>query len=191
MQGSIGEIKIFAGNYAPKSWKFCHGQVLNIADYPAAHAVIGTAYGGDGITTFQLPDMRGRTLVGAGHGAGLSERIFGTTGGAETVTLTSEQLPAHSHGATATVTGTVTPKCLDDTGLNDSPGGQYPAVCSDSTLKLYTNATQTPDATMGSSPIDATASVTVASAGGGQAVVVTNPYIAVHYIICVEAFMPS
>jgi microcystin-dependent protein len=192
MQGTIGEIKIFAGNFAPQSWKFCHGQVLNIADYPAAYNVLGTAYGGDGETTFQLPDCRGRVLIGAGQGAGLSNRAFATAGGAETVTLTTEQMPVHNHNAAASVTGTVSPFCISTNGDTDSPEGNWPAVALDTNnaaVRAYSTAS--PDAQMKATPINATASVSTSNAGGGESVVLTNPYTVVNYIICVEAFMPS
>jgi microcystin-dependent protein len=105
----IGQIKIFAGNFAPNGWVFCDGRLLPIAENDALFALIGTTYGGDGQVTFGVPDLRGRLALNQGQGAGLSNYLIGQALGSETVTLTQNQLPAHSHsvlGNNATV-GTV------------------------------------------------------------------------------------
>ncbi|AJQ93338.1 phage tail protein [Gynuella sunshinyii] len=93
----IGEIRIFAGTFAPRQWTFCEGQILSIADHSALYAVIGTAYGGDGRSSFGLPDCRGRLPVHTGNGNGLTPRVQGQSYGSERVTLTVDQLPAHTH----------------------------------------------------------------------------------------------
>lgn len=92
----LGEIRMFAGDYAPQDWAFCDGQVLQISEYTQLFALIGVVYGGDGQTTFALPDMRGRVPVSAGP-ATAGTYVMGQSGGAETVTLTSANLPAHTH----------------------------------------------------------------------------------------------
>ena len=94
-QPYIGEIRMFAGNFPPNGWAFCDGQLLAIADNDALFNLIGTTYGGDGQVTFALPDLRGRAAVGVGTGPGLSTYVIGEQGGAETVTLTTNQIPAH------------------------------------------------------------------------------------------------
>ncbi|YCM46714.1 tail fiber protein [Verrucomicrobiaceae bacterium 227] len=94
----IGEIKIFAGNFAPRGWALCDGQLLAISTNDALFSLLGTIYGGDGRTTFGLPDMRGRVPVHQGSGPGLTDRRIGVRGGQEQVTLTSTQMPAHDHG---------------------------------------------------------------------------------------------
>ena len=91
----IGEIRIFAGTFAPRSWTFCDGQLLSISQNTALFAIIGTTYGGDGETTFGLPDLRGRAPMHAGNGPGLTSRGIGQRGGAETAT--AAQIPSHSH----------------------------------------------------------------------------------------------
>ena len=98
----IGEIRMFGGNFAPADWMFCNGQLLSIAQYSTLYALIGTTYGGDGQTTFALPDLRSRLAVGEGSGPGLTPRTIGTVGGSGNVTLTQAQMPAHTHMVTAT-----------------------------------------------------------------------------------------
>src|SRR5512138_1335566 len=93
----IGEIRLFGGNYAALGWAFCDGQLLPISGNEALFNLIGTTYGGDGQSTFGLPDLRGRVPIHMGTGAGLSPRIIGEPGGSETVTLLSNQLPLHGH----------------------------------------------------------------------------------------------
>lgn len=93
----VGEIRMFAGNFAPRGWAFCDGQLLAVSQNDALFSLLGTIYGGDGRTTFGLPDLRGRIPIHAGHGPGLSERRLGAKGGAEKVTLTVNQLPSHGH----------------------------------------------------------------------------------------------
>ena len=91
-QPYIGEVRLFAGNFAPAGWEFCHGQLLPISENDALYVLIGTTYGGDGQTTFALPDLRSRVPIHQGNGF-----VEGETGGAEEITLTTQQIPAHSH----------------------------------------------------------------------------------------------
>lgn len=98
----VGEIRIFACNFAPQGWYDCEGQLLSIADNDVLFNLIGTTWGGDGQTTFALPDLRGTVPVHMGQGPGLTPRVIGERAGTETVTLSLPQLPAHSHGWTAT-----------------------------------------------------------------------------------------
>ena len=93
----VGEIRMFAGNFAPRSWAFCDGQLLAVSSNDALFSLLGTIYGGDGRTTFALPDMRGRIPIHSGNGPGLSNRGLGAKGGTETETLTVAQLPPHHH----------------------------------------------------------------------------------------------
>jgi microcystin-dependent protein len=102
MDEFMGVIKLFAGNFAPKGWMFCNGQILSINSNQALFSLIGTTYGGDGTTTFALPDLRSRVPIGAGQGPGLSNYPQGQKGGAEQVTLLEAQMPAHSHPVTLT-----------------------------------------------------------------------------------------
>ena len=98
----VGEIRIFAGNYAPRGWSFCNGQLLPVSDNDVLFSLLGTTYGGDGRTTFALPDLRGRLPVGEGHGSRLTLRILGEKFGQDSVTLLQQQLPAHRHEFIAT-----------------------------------------------------------------------------------------
>jgi microcystin-dependent protein len=93
----IGEIRIFGGNFAPEGWAFCNGQLMPISQNEALFNLIGTTYGGDGQTTFALPDLRSRVPIHQGEGAGLSNHLLGDFGGEENHTLTSPEMPAHSH----------------------------------------------------------------------------------------------
>ena len=95
--GCLGEVSMFAGNFAPGGYQFCRGQLMPISQYEALYSLIGTTYGGDGISNFAMPDLRGRVAVGTGTGPGLSPRLLGQTGGAQSVTLTASNLPSHSH----------------------------------------------------------------------------------------------
>lgn len=101
MEGYIGEIRMFAGTFAPMNWAFCQGQVLNIAQYSALYAILGTQFGGNGSTNFALPNLSGRVPVGTGAGTGLTPRSNGQAGGAETVALSTANLPAHQHSTVA------------------------------------------------------------------------------------------
>lgn len=97
MEPFLGQLALFGFDFAPRGWMFCDGQLLPIAQYSALFSLLGTTYGGDGRTTFGVPDLRGRAPIHFGHGAGLSNRILGAMSGAEVATLTVANLPAHSH----------------------------------------------------------------------------------------------
>src|SRR5690606_18132066 len=104
MEEFIGVVKIFAGNFAPRGWAFCQGQIMSIAQNTALFSLLGTTYGGNGQTTFGLPDLRGRVAIGTGAGPGLTNIVGGQVGGLEKVTLTINELPAHTHVATSNLT---------------------------------------------------------------------------------------
>lgn len=106
-QPYIGEIRLFGGNFAPLNWAFCNGALLSISQNSSMYQLLGTTYGGDGQSTFGLPDLQGRLPVHAGQGAGLSNYVLGQKAGSETVTLTTGQLPSHSHGALGSTGGAV------------------------------------------------------------------------------------
>lgn len=164
----IGEITLFAGNFAPRGWMFCDGQVLPISSNQALFSILGTTYGGDGRTTFSLPYLRGRTPINAGSGPGLSSYRIGDKGGMEMVTLTTAQMPAHTHGLSA------------NTGYGNTPNPDG-AVSAKTTSPAYkTGASNT---TMNNAAIG--------YEGGGQAHENRPPYLAVHYIIAVEGIYPS
>ena len=124
MDGTIGEIRLFAGDYAPVHWEFCHGQLFPVNANQPLFSILGTTYGGDGIINFALPDFRGRVAAGAGQGAQLSAYYLGKTGGKETATVDISNMPVHDHN----ISGTVTMPCLAADGDQESPGGGYPAM---------------------------------------------------------------
>src|SRR5512138_1946918 len=101
-QPYVGELRMFAGNFAPAGWLFCEGQLLPISEYETLFNLIGTTYGGDGQSTFALPDLQSRVPIHMGQGPGLSSYVIGEAGGTEAVTLTVQQIPNHGHPAAAT-----------------------------------------------------------------------------------------
>src|SRR3954464_2189508 len=113
MEPFIGQIMLFAGNFAPRGWAFCEGQLLSIAQNTALFSILGTTYGGNGQTTFALPDLRGRVPIHPGQGPGLSPYALGQVGGSESVTLTSKQITGHKHLA----------QCLNAAGSSTGPSG--------------------------------------------------------------------
>jgi microcystin-dependent protein len=157
----IGEIRLFGGSFAPLGWALCDGQLLAIAQNEALFSLIGTTYGGDGQTTFALPDLRGRLPVHQGNGY-----VLGQSGGAEQVTLASSQMPAHSHPPQAAAAGTST-----------TPGGN---VWADSAALQFAPAASAL-APMASTP---------SQIGGGQPHENTSPFVAISFIIALEGIYP-
>ncbi len=179
MEGTIGEVRIFAGNFAPRAWAFCEGQLLPISQNTALFSIIGTIYGGDGRTTFALPDLRGRTAIGPGNGPGLSSYREGQKGGVETVTLNLTQIPSHNHLAS----GTVKPMAKNGQPDESNPGGQFPSSLTNSTEGYA----ETPNTMMGESPV----TISVNNNGGGQSHENRQPWLAIYYIICLQGVFPS
>jgi microcystin-dependent protein len=165
-------------NFPPRGWFRCDGQLLAISNYDALFALIGTIYGGDGITTFALPDLRGRMPINQGQGPGLSSYVIGQAGGTETVTLIANQMPAHTH----TVSQTVTHPCQSGAGNNNIPTGRFFAA--DSTGENYST---TSDAAMGAIAFNTTVGV----AGGSQPHNNLSPSLCVNFIIAAEGIFPS
>ncbi|WP_082818938.1 phage tail protein [Cupriavidus nantongensis] len=128
-QPFVGEIRMFAGNFAPAGWQFCAGQTLSIAQYEMLFSLLGTIYGGDGTTTFRLPDLRGNLPLGQGAGPGLSARTIGQAFGSPNITLLPGQIPGHTHPiqATNTMASTVTPGPDVLPGTTPSPNAFYDA----------------------------------------------------------------
>jgi microcystin-dependent protein len=185
--GFLGEVKMFAGNFAPRGWALCEGQVLPVNQNQALYSLLGITYGGDGRTTFALPDLRSRVAVGNGRGPGLLNYRLGQKGGAENNTLIVNQLPSHTHLAT----GTVTPNASTEKATSDDPTGKYPSAAvypvSRSELKPVLTYGDTTNAKMGSNPVN----VTVSNTGGNQAINNIQPYISINYIICINGTFPS
>ncbi|WP_134682956.1 phage tail protein [Brevibacillus migulae] len=167
MESYIGEIRMFAGNFAPAGWALCNGQLLSISENEPLFMLLGTTYGGDGQTTFALPDLRGRIPIHTGQNprSGTSFAL-GQMGGTETVTLTTGQLPMHTHVPLAASTGT-----------SNSPAGSYWA----GELSIY--STEAPDGQMDPALLGST--------GGGQPHDNVMPYTAVNFIISLYGIYPS
>ncbi|MCY0093640.1 phage tail protein [Hoeflea ulvae] len=126
----VGEIRLFGFNFEPRGWAFCAGQILPISQNTALFSLIGTFYGGDGRTTFALPDLRGRAALSYGRGPGLSDYQIGQKEGTETVTLNTTEMPAHTHSLTG-VTGTASLHGVSQGGGESSPAGNYMAALDD------------------------------------------------------------
>lgn len=181
MEGTIGEIRMFAGNFAPRSWAFCANQILSIAQNTALFSILGTTYGGNGQTTFALPDFRGRVAVGTGQGPGLPNITLGELAGNQTQTLTINNMPAHNHP----VTGTVTPQANNDaTGLTDDATGARTGLPNGT--NIYTNAT---DALVNMAP--SVVNLQIGINGGSQPFSIMPPYLGMNYIICLFGIFPS
>jgi len=163
-QPYVGEIRMFAGNFAPAGWMFCEGQLLPISENETLFNLIGTTYGGDGQSTFALPDLRGRIPIHFGNSFVLAE-----TGGVEEVTLTVQQLPAHSHPLLAAAT----------TGDQVSPGGNLPA----NSFNVTPYINDVPSGSMNAGAIS--------SVGGSQPHNNFQPYLCVDFIISLFGIFPS
>lgn len=173
MEGYIGEIRAFASDFAPEYWHVCDGSSLSISQYQALYSLIGTTYGGDGVTTFKLPNLRGRMPIGKGQGTGLSNRSLGSSGGSETVTLATSNLPNHTHAVKIDTTGTATtaPNSNAMLGAMTSPEAEILGY-------LPGSITAPPTITMDPS--------TVSAKGNSQPHINIMPCTAVTYMICIS-----
>jgi microcystin-dependent protein len=167
-QPFVGEIRIFAGNFAPNGWAFCHGQLLAISENEVLFQLIGTTYGGDGQSTFGLPDLRGRVPIHQGQGPGLNNRQLSQAGGAENVTLLASQLPMHGHTQLVSAAP----------ALSRSPQGNLPAIAQGD---LY--STGAPSIAMAASAITQT--------GGNQPHENMQPYLGLNFIISLFGIFPT
>jgi microcystin-dependent protein len=163
-QPYVGEIRMFAGNFAPNGWMFCEGQLLDISENETLFQLIGTTYGGDGQSTFALPDLRGRVPLHQGGGFILAE-----TGGAEAITLTVSQIPAHAHPLLGSAT-------------NGGAAGPAGNLLANSTV-ITQYAPETPSAVMAPTSIN--------SVGGNQPHNNLQPYLCVDFIISLFGIFPS
>jgi microcystin-dependent protein len=167
----LGQIAMFAGNFAPSGWALCDGQLLAISSNTALFSLLGTTYGGDGQTTFALPDLRGRAAIHPGKGQGLTPKILGERGGSESVALTTANLPAHNHALNVSsakaTSNSPTAKYHADSGLFDK---DYAATATDGVS------------------MDAGA---ISNTGSNVPVSIMQPYLGMNYIIAVNADYPS
>lgn len=203
----IGEIRMFAGTYAPRGWAMCQGQLLAISTNTALFSILGTTYGGNGTTNFGLPNMQSRSPVGTGTGAGLSNITLGEIAGTESVSLTTSQLPLHAPtatfvGSTSTLTATVDVATTTATAMVPPATGAT-TYLSATTAKagvanvtingLFTNTA--PDATKASlggvqGSVTPTGTVTVSPVGAGLPVGIRDPYLGMNFIIALEGIYP-
>lgn len=169
-QSFVGEIRMFGGNFAPAGWMFCAGQLLSISEYDTLFTLIGTTYGGDGQETFALPNLASRIPIHAGQGPAISQNyVLGETGGVESVTLSTNQLPQHSH------------VMLGSTNIATNPGPANGILATSSLLTPYVGIA--PDATM--------APGAIAPAGGSQPHDNMVPYLAISFIISLSGVFPT
>ena len=176
MEEYMGIIKLFAGNFVPQYYMACNGALLPISQYSALFSLLGTTYGGDGQTTFALPDLRSRIPVGTGQGPGLSNYVQGQVSGTEQVTLTINNLPAHNHP----VTGSVKIPTNDSNADAESPDGAYLGTPEQSIYSSSTNGFAA----------DAVSQLNTGVVGNSVPVPVLQPYLAMNYIICVYGIYP-
>ncbi|SNR78333.1 phage tail protein [Lutibacter flavus] len=166
MEPFLAQIIMFAGNFAPRGWAFCEGQILPINQNQSLYSLLGTTYGGDGRTSFALPDLRGRVPMHPGHGNGLSSRTLGQKGGTETNILNVTQLPPHNHGLRA-----------KEEGNTDDPNGNF--IAGSGTQAFGT----TSDVNMNNTAITNT--------GNGQQVNNLQPFLCINFIIALQGTFPS
>lgn len=183
----MGMITAFGFNFAPQGWAQCNGQQIAIQQNTALFALLGTFYGGNGQTTFALPDLRGRSAIGMGAGPGLSSYNIGQAGGAEQTSMTIANMPQHTHAATANSTSTMI--VVNTTGDAPNPGNKLLAGSANNPYAPV--PTPAPTHTLATQAITTNTTVTNAPMGGSQPISVLSPYLAINYCICVQGIFPS
>jgi microcystin-dependent protein len=198
MDAFVGTIMAWPVSYAPVNWLFCQGQAISVNQNQALFAVIGTTYGGDGVVNFKLPNLSGRTIVGAGQGLGLSAYTLGQFAGVEQTTLTVQQMPTHTHAAALSQ---LTVSSLTIQASNAQATAHAPSPTANTIAAPYDvgNATEiagfnssAPNTNLntGSGSATVSGSVTVQVAGGSQPVSILQPYLALNWIICLYGIYP-
>lgn len=195
MEGYIAEIRMFAGNFAPRNWAYCNGQLLSIAQNTALFSLLGTTFGGNGQTTFGLPNSQSRVMVGTGTGPGLPAVTLGEVGGVETVTLNTTQMPSHTH--TVTTSGSPAAMVSSAQASMSAPAANS-AVAAPGTLsgRSFTATlgfnTSAPDVQLSMASVN-TSGVTYTNtvAGSNQPHSNIQPYLGMSYIICLYGIFPS
>lgn len=195
MEPYIGEIRLFGGNYAPENWLLCDGEILMIRDYTALYAVIGTNYGGDGTTTFGLPDLRGRVPVGYGHGPVLTYTWRpGQKSGLENVNLDLSSMPMHSHNTTSSISVAI--KATRMKGKISTPevgtmlaAGDNKETTPKHSMENYISP-PTPDKQVALKGASINSQIAVSNTGGNAAHPNMQPWLAATYIICWNGDFP-
>jgi len=180
MDAYISQVWLFAFNFAPRGWMQCNGQILSIQQYTALFSLLGTTYGGNGSSTFGLPDLRGRVPIGTGQGSGLAYYQLGQVSGTENVALLPSNLPAHTH----TVVSSGSVPVANSTATSSSPAGNYYAISGSKSVPLNMYAAS------GSNAMAPNVGVTGVT-GASQGIALNNPYVAMTYCICVQGLYPS
>ncbi|UUF13555.1 MULTISPECIES: phage tail protein [Flavobacterium] len=190
----LGAILAFGFTFNPRGWQTCSGQLISIAQNTALFSLLGTTYGGNGQTTFALPDLRGRTMIGVGNGPGLTPVVYGQVGGTETTTLTINNMPQHNHQLIpGTLAGqvNVATNALAATGgaiANDTDNGANSFAAGGSTPNIYS---EPGTGTTKIGGITSAISGSTAIAGGSQAFSIRDPYLGINYCIAMEGIFPS
>lgn len=182
MEQTIGEITLFAGNFAPRGWAFCDGQLLAISQHDALFSILGTTYGGDGRTTFALPDFRGRAPVSQGTGNGLSSYRLGEKTGQADVYMNTLNLPSHTHNTQISGTLLMPSGSSADT---DDPSGAYPGTPAGNNIYGSPATASTMGALQGQFNLN------LQPSGSNQAINNTQPSLVLHYIIALIGVYPS
>lgn len=176
----IGEIKAVSFAFAPEGWTKCNGELFAPEDHPELFALIGTTYGGDGVTTFAVPDLKGRIPMGYGSGTGLSTYTIGQNGGEETHTLIEDEMPSHTHNASLKLSTDLATNVTPITGDVSAPGIGDPAIGTGTPVKTFGNATNLIDGH----------EFPTTNTGGDQPFNIMQPYLAVNYIIATKGINP-
>ncbi|WP_064966024.1 phage tail protein [Tenacibaculum ovolyticum] len=196
MDPFLGQIVLFGGNFAPRGWALCEGQLLPISQYNALFAILGTIYGGDGRTTFALPDLRGRAAISSGRGPGLSDRRLGSRSGQEVHTLTTLEMPSHNHLTQNTNSADQHIILSSSNGVNETPqSGDVPAV-GNYTSGVVSKKTKnfgppTAGNAVNGQAISGNAGLTILNNGGNQPHNNMQPYLTTNYIIALQGQFPS
>ena len=181
MEGVIAEIRMFAGNFAPRNWAYCYNQILPIAQNTALFSLLGTTYGGNGQTTFALPDFRGRIPIGRGQGPGLSDYALGEIAGNENKVINNNNFPPHTHP----LNGSITMGASSSPGDSDSSQGVYPATLAETEMYATNNN--------GSTMANMNSNLVAGNAGQASPSPINNiqPVLGMNFIICMAGVYPA
>jgi len=210
MDGTLGEIRIFAGNFAPRSWAACNGQLMAIAQNQALFSLLGVSYGGDGRSTFGIPDLRGRSAMGTGQAPGLTNKTLGQLGGTNAVTMQSANMPAHTHTATFAGSGgstgiTAAFRASGAAGTESKAGQNGASTLGGASITDYSRtvcavnsyvADAAPTVPLSGVSVKQTAgsgtgTVANLNAGASQSFSIVQPYLGINFVICTSGIFPS